>query len=96
LSSKSLAYLNPGAIIEYTPFISGWNSTHSCFNLASLKVTQFVVLPRKERTHAITPDKMDRASRIAFVAEGEYQKPYPLTEEEATPSVANSEKQSES
>ncbi len=38
------------------------------------------------RTHAITPDKMNRLSRKT---EG-YNLPYPLTEEEATPNVPNS------
>ncbi|MHB8567741.1 MAG: hypothetical protein ACYC7D_14585 [Nitrososphaerales archaeon] len=44
----------------------------------------------EERTNAITPDKLDRSARGRKVAKDE--KPYPLTEEEATPSVPESEK----
>ena len=39
------------------------------------------------KTHAMTPDKMDRSSRMS---EGNIQ-PYPLTEEEATPQVPTSD-----
>jgi hypothetical protein len=53
------------------------------------------ILKNEESTHAITPDKMDRTSRIPLVIGGEvrkYQMPCPLTEEEATPTVPDSEK----
>jgi hypothetical protein len=39
------------------------------------------------KTHAMTPDKMDRLSRNV----DENNKPYPLTEEEATPQVPSSD-----
>ena len=48
-----------------------------------------------ERTNAMTPDKMDRSTRVSIVESGYLkgnQMPYPLTEEEATPSVPESEK----
>ncbi len=51
-------------------------------------------------TKAITPDKMDRSSREAHSEQldkiKELRKPYPLTEEEATPNIPESESQSSS
>jgi hypothetical protein len=44
----------------------------------------------EERTNAITPDKLDRSMRGKIV--GRNNRPYPLTEEEATPLVPESEK----
>jgi hypothetical protein len=45
----------------------------------------------EEKTHAMTPDKMDRTGKV----KGENEKtPYPLTEEEATPTTPESEKKS--
>ena len=46
----------------------------------------------EEGTHAITPDKMDRTARGRKVANDEM--PYPLTEEEATPTIPESEEKS--
>jgi hypothetical protein len=46
-------------------------------------MTEFPDLELQAKTHAITPDKMDRSSRKT---EGN-NLPYPLTEEEATPHV---------
>ncbi len=43
----------------------------------------------EERTNAMTPDKMDRSMRGRTI--GSNDAPYPLTEEEATPSVPESE-----
>ncbi len=43
----------------------------------------------EEKTNAITPDKMDRSMRGEEA--GKKEMPYPLTEEEATPSVPESE-----
>ena len=48
-----------------------------------------------ERTNAMTPDKMDRSTRVNTDVSGYLdmnQMPYPLTEEEATPSVPESER----
>jgi hypothetical protein len=42
---------------------------------------------KEEPTKALTPDKMDRSMK-----ERGDQKPYPLTEEEATPNVSGSQK----
>ena len=44
----------------------------------------------EERTNAITPDKLDRSMRGKIIGNNDV--PYPLTEEEATPSVPESEK----
>jgi hypothetical protein len=43
-----------------------------------------------EKTNAMTPDKMDRTSRGRNV--GNIEMPYPLTEEEATPTIPESER----
>ena len=45
----------------------------------------------EEKTNALTPDKMDRSMRGKNV--GYKEMPYPLTEEEATPTVSESEKE---
>ena len=47
----------------------------------------------EERTNAITPDKLDRSMRGKIIGSNDV--PYPLTEEEATPSVPESEKTAE-
>jgi hypothetical protein len=63
--------------------------------MVSRKLSLRFILKDEESTHAITPDKMDRTCRIPLVIGGEgrkYQMPYPLTEEEATPTVPDSEK----
>jgi len=44
----------------------------------------------EERTHSMTPDKMDRTARGRSLEKGEM--PYPLSEEEATPTTPESEK----
>ena len=44
----------------------------------------------EERTHALTPDKMDRTARGRSLESTEM--PYPLAEEEATPTIPESEK----
>ncbi|MDA4131297.1 MAG: hypothetical protein OK457_11050 [Thaumarchaeota archaeon] len=52
-----------------------------------LKVTTYTIQTTWAKTHAMTPDKMDRLSRKT---EGNIL-PYPLTEEEATPQVPTSD-----
>jgi hypothetical protein len=47
-------------------------------------------LKAEEKTDAVTPDKMDRTARGKNG--GNDEKPYPLTEEEATPTTPESEK----
>jgi hypothetical protein len=44
----------------------------------------------EERTHALTPDKMNRTARGRNLDNIEM--PYPLSEEEATPTTPESEK----
>jgi hypothetical protein len=44
----------------------------------------------EERTNALTPNKLDRSLRGKII--GIIDAPYPLTEEEATPSIPESEK----
>jgi len=44
----------------------------------------------EEKTNALTPDKMDRTMRGKILGK---EMPYPLTEEEATPTVSESEKE---
>jgi hypothetical protein len=71
-------------------------SFHSSSHLPSLviiveskKLTLQLVLKVEERTCAMTPDKMDRTARGVNV--GTFEMPYPLVEEEATPTVPESE-----
>jgi hypothetical protein len=47
----------------------------------------------EEKTDALTPDKMDRTQREK---DGKKKRPYPLTEEEATPTSPKSERKSKS
>ncbi|MGH2637739.1 MAG: hypothetical protein ACRDF4_00390 [Rhabdochlamydiaceae bacterium] len=49
---------------------------------------------KEEPTLAPTPDKLDRAAKEpASIFRKQREKPYPLTEEEATPSTPKSEEQ---
>ena len=60
------------------------------------KVSHEDHLNMEEKTHAMTPDKMDRSRRETTSESrqsGGKTKLYPLTEEEATPTVPDSEKQ---
>jgi hypothetical protein len=58
--------------------------------MTSQKHSVQYILKVEERTYAITPDKFDRSTRDRKV--GNDQMPYPLTEEEATPTVPESER----
>jgi len=47
---------------------------------------------KEEPTKAVTPDKLDRSLRDEEIRTGDgHVKPYPLTEEEATPNTPRSE-----
>jgi hypothetical protein len=47
---------------------------------------------KEEPTKAVTPDKLDRSLRDEEMKTGDgHLKPYPLTEEEATPNIPRSE-----
>jgi hypothetical protein len=63
------------------------------FIVGSKKLVLQHALKLEERTHSITPDKMDRTARGRNVGIDEM--PYPLTEEEATPTIPESEKTSQ-
>lgn len=58
--------------------------------MESQKRSLHYTLKVKERTHAITPDMFDRSARGRKVVNDQI--PYPLTEEEATPTVPESER----
>jgi len=60
------------------------------FAVESRNRTLQQLLKVEEKTCAITPDKMDRAARGRIF--GVVEIPYPLSEEEATPTVPESEK----
>jgi hypothetical protein len=49
---------------------------------------------KEEPTRAPTPDKLDRSARSVKTSVGKRPKPYPLTEEEATPNTPDSERSS--
>jgi hypothetical protein len=51
---------------------------------------RLLALKIEEKTHALTPDKMDRTARGRNLENIEM--PYPLAEEEATPTIPESEK----
>ncbi len=58
--------------------------------MESQKRSLHYTLKVEERTHAITPDKFDLSTRGRKV--GNDQMPYPLIEEEATPTVPESQR----
>jgi len=59
------------------------------FIVESRKIARHTI-KLEERTHALTPDKMNRTARGRNLDNVEM--PYPLSEEEATPTTPESEK----